>query len=45
MGKTLPVVVNGVSKNGRPNAQEILADPNAKMLDYTPVSHSQNWIL
>ncbi|RXG59307.1 hypothetical protein Avbf_17107 [Armadillidium vulgare] len=37
MGKTLPVVVNGVSKNGRPNAQEILADPNAKMLDYTPI--------
>ncbi|KAB7504076.1 Bile acyl-CoA synthetase [Armadillidium nasatum] len=34
LGKSLPVVVNGASKSGRPNAQEVLTDPNAKMLDF-----------
>ncbi|KAB7499730.1 4-coumarate--CoA ligase-like 7, partial [Armadillidium nasatum] len=34
LGKPMPVVVNGVSSSGRPNAQEVLADPNAKMLDF-----------
>ncbi|KAB7500138.1 hypothetical protein Anas_06186, partial [Armadillidium nasatum] len=33
LGKSLPVVVNGVSEQGRPNAQEVLMDRNAKMLD------------
>ncbi|KAL7636811.1 UNVERIFIED_CONTAM: hypothetical protein RMT77_012567 [Armadillidium vulgare] len=34
LGKSLTVVVNGASKSGRPNAQEVLTDPNAKMLDF-----------
>ncbi|RXG69223.1 4-coumarate--CoA ligase-like 7 [Armadillidium vulgare] len=34
LGKPMPIVVNGVSSSGRPNAQEVLVDPNAKMLDF-----------
>lgn len=33
MNKPLPVVVNGPSKYGRPNAQELFANPSAPMAD------------